>query len=334
MIISLKCIEEDKAGEKWKKRFNKSWPYYQKWFLSEGHTARTGYLSSVEALEEHMPELLPTYHNLCELAGGGDIASRYLSLYNPPPFMSGCTQVAWNKHPYSLIRNYDYNPKWFEGNLFKTNWLKPVIGMSDCNWGLLDGMNADGLAISLTFGGRKISGEGFGIPLVMRYVLETCKDVPEAVSTLLRLPVHMSYNVTILDKTGKYKTVYLTPDKGPHVDIEKVATNHQQDIEWFEYAEMTATRERKAYLDFLVDQQVHERDDLRQRFLMPPLYNKDIQRSFVTLYGMQYDLEALTATVFWPNKELVQSFENFTECRELVQIVKPGRGELTQYRLH
>ncbi len=38
----------------------------------------------------------------------------------------------------------------------------------------------------------------------------------------------MSYNVTVLDKTGNYKTVYLTPDKGPVVDNEKVATNHQQ----------------------------------------------------------------------------------------------------------
>ncbi len=229
MLVSLKCVEEDNLGPKWQKYFRKSWPYYKKWYLQEGYTARPGYLSCVEQLEEHMPEILPVYEAAVEHAGGGDLAARFLSLYNPPAFMSGCTQVAWDKPPYSLIRNYDYNPKWFEGVMFKTNWLKPVIGISDCNWGLLDGMNADGLAISLTFGGRKISGEGFGIPLIMRYVLETCRDVPQAVSTLLRLPSHMSYNVTLLDKTGKYKTVYLTPDKGPHVDIEKVATNHQQD---------------------------------------------------------------------------------------------------------
>jgi len=330
MLISLKSVSEDKPGEKWKKRFEKSWPFYRHWFLSEGHMARPGYLSCLEELEEHMPELIPTYEKICELAGGGDLAARYLSLYDPPPFMSGCTQVAWNKHPYSLIRNYDYNPKWFEGNLFKTNWLKPVIGMSDCNWGLLDGMNVDGLAISLTFGGRKITGHGFGIPLVMRYVLETCKDTPEAVSTLLRLPVHMSYNVTILDIKGNYKTVYLTPDKGPHVDIERVATNHQQDIEWLEYAELTATRERKHFLDHLVSDENLSRDDVKHKFLHPPLYNKDIQKSFVTLYGMMYDLEDLSATVFWPGKELKQSFDEFTECREMINISKPNLGELVR----
>jgi len=330
MLVALKCIEEDQAGEKWQKRFQKSWPYYKKWFLSEGHTARTGFLTSREMLEEHMPELLPTYERLCELAGGGDLASRYLSLYNPPPFMSGCSQIAWNKSPMSLIRNYDYNPKWFEGSLFKTNWLKPVIGMSDCNWGLLDGMNADGLAISLTFGGRKICGEGFGIPLIMRYVLETCRDTPQAVSTLLRLPVHMSYNVSIIDRSGKFKTVYLTPDKGPYVDAQQVATNHQQDIEWFEYAELTATRERKAFLDKLVADPLIDREEIKQKFLQAPLYNNEPQKSFATLYSMIYDLNELSATVFWPNRELKQSFNAFKECKEIVNVNKPKPGELVR----
>lgn len=327
MLISLKCVEEDQVGRKWEKYFKRSWPYYKKWYLQEGYTARPGYLSCLEQLEEHMPELLSTYEKVVKRAGNGDLAARFLSLYNPPAFMSGCTQVAWNKSPISLIRNYDYNPKWFEGVMYKTNWLKPVIGISDCNWGLLDGMNADGLAISLTFGGRKVSGDGFGIPLIMRYVLETCRDVPQAVSTLLRLPSHMSYNITVLDKSGKYKTVYLTPDKGPHVDVEKVATNHQQDIEWLEYAELTATKERKTFLDNLVNHDVIHRNQLRQRFLEPPLYNKDIQKNFVTLYGMQYDLEELSATVFWPDKEIKQSFDHFKEGRLFVNINKLGLGE-------
>ena len=330
MLISLNCVEEEKVGEKWQKLFEKSWPYYKKWYLSQGHLSRPGYLTCLEQLEEHMPELLPIYDQVCTVSGGGDVTSRFLSLYNPPPFMSGCTQIAWNKHPYSLIRNYDYNPKWFEGVLMKSNWLKPVIGMSDCNWGLLDGMNADGLAISLTFGGRKISGEGFGIPLVMRYVLETCKDVPEAVSTLLRLPVHMSYNVTILDKTGKFKTLYLTPDKGARIDIERVATNHQGDIEWLEYAELTATRERKAYLDHMVLDPQQTRDHISSKFLQAPLYNKDFDKSFCTLYSMQYDLEELSATVFWPNKSIKQSFDAFHECREVININKPNIGGIVR----
>lgn len=324
MLVSLKCIEEDKVGEKWRKLFEKFWPYYQKWYLSQGYLSRPGYLTCREKLEEHMPELIPVYEEVCLASGNSDLTSRYLSLYNPPPFMSGCTQVAWNKAPYSLIRNYDYNPKWFEGVLLKTNWLKPVIGMSDCNWGLLDGINADGLAISLTFGGRKISGEGFGIPLVMRYVLETCKNVSEAVTTLMRLPIHMSYNVTLLDQTGEFKTIYLTPDRGARVDYEQVATNHQGDIEWLEYAEMTATRERKAFLDTMVSDPYQSRDQISAKFLQAPLYNKNFDKSFCTLYSMQYDLEKKSATIFWPNKSIIQSFDSFNECKEVININKPG----------
>ena len=65
--------------------------------------------------------------------------------------------------------------------IWSTGWAgRRVIGMSDCLWGLLDGVNEDGLAISLAFGGRPVVGDGFGVPLVMRYVLQTCSTVDEA----------------------------------------------------------------------------------------------------------------------------------------------------------
>jgi predicted choloylglycine hydrolase len=50
---------------------------------------------------------------------------------------------------------------------------REVIAMGDGLWGVLDGINEDGLAVSLTFGGRRVLGDGFGIPLIMRYVMET-----------------------------------------------------------------------------------------------------------------------------------------------------------------
>ncbi len=177
MVLSLQCIKEENPGEKWQVLFNKAWPFYKKWFLSEGVLARKGYLTSAGMLQQYMPELVPVYQQLNMLAGGGDLEARFLSMYCPPPYMSGCSQMAWNFKEIFLIRNYDYSPALFEGALWNTNWLKPVIGISDCNWGLLDGINGDGLTASLTFGGRNIVGEGFGIPIVIRYVLETCATI-------------------------------------------------------------------------------------------------------------------------------------------------------------
>jgi predicted choloylglycine hydrolase len=94
-----------------------------------------------------------------------------------------------------------------------------VIGLSDCMWGLLDGINEDGLVVALSFGGRQEVGEGFGVPLVLRYVLETCTRTDEACAALARVPVHMSYNVTVVDRSGDFSTVFLVPGQEPATSV-------------------------------------------------------------------------------------------------------------------
>ena len=49
---------------------------------------------------------------------------------------------------------------------------------------------------------------------------------------LRRVPVHMSYNVTVLDRAGRWATVYLAPDRPARVTDRAVATNHQGEVEW------------------------------------------------------------------------------------------------------
>ncbi|HAJ19087.1 MAG TPA: hypothetical protein DCL95_03350, partial [Rhodospirillaceae bacterium] len=63
-------------------------------------------------------------------------------------------------------------------------------------WGVLDGVNEKGLAVSLTFGGRRAVGEGFGIPVILRNILEFCATVEDAAKVLAEVPTHMAYNVT------------------------------------------------------------------------------------------------------------------------------------------
>ena len=106
-----------------------------------------------------------------------------------------------------LVRNYDYAPSRFEGVVQSTAWGRHrVIGMSDCLWGLLDGMNDAGLAVSLTFGGRRVLGDGFGIPVVVRYLLETCATVAEARAALGHVPVNLAHNLTLVDGSGEAAT--------------------------------------------------------------------------------------------------------------------------------
>ncbi len=58
----------------------------------------------------------------------------------------------------------------------------------------------------------------------------------------------MGYNVTVVDKSGNYATVYMNPDRPAQVVYQAVATNHQHQVEWDEYAAFTHTIERKHVL--------------------------------------------------------------------------------------
>ena len=314
MILSLQCVSEASPGEKWQTLFQNSWPAYKEWFLTEGLISRKGYLTSATMLRRCMPEIYPLYEKLSELAGGGDIQARFLSMYCPPPYMAGCSQIAWNHGDLFLIRNYDYSPELFEGAMLYTNYLKPVIGLSDCCWGLLDGMNGDGLAASLAFGGRNICGEGFGIPLIMRYILETCTNTREASEKLAATPCHMSYNVTLLDATGNYATVFLAPDKPPVINHSAVGTNHQENVDWLYYEQLTATRERIKLLENYHSQGHETKETLTNKFLHPPLYCYNYQKNFGTLYTARYDICERELHLIWPDStKLVQSFANFSE---------------------
>ena len=228
----IEAISEARPGPKWQALFHHHWAAYRSWFLSDGPAARPLYLSSRKALATHMPELLQTYDLLVELAGGGDLASRFLSLYCPPAYLRGCSQAVWTGSPPILVRNYDYSPRLFEGTILRTEWNgRAVVGTGDCLWGLVDGINEDGLALSLSFGGRRAVGEGFGVPLLLRYALEFCRSTQEAVDALCRVPTHMSYNVTVLDGAGHYKTVFIAPDRTPVVKTLAMTTNHQDGVE-------------------------------------------------------------------------------------------------------
>ncbi len=291
----------------------------------EGLVARPGYTTCYANLEQYMPELLSTYNRLVELAGGGDLAARFLSLFSPPPYMSGCSQIVWQRERPTLIRNYDYSPYYFEGVVMYTHWLRPVIAMSDCNWGVLDGINDAGLCVSLTFGGSKSVGKGFGIPLILRYVLETATSAYEAVAILKKIPVHMAYNVTVLDAHGYHATVFLYPDREPIVTEYLIATNHQTVITWEAYAELTATKERLAFLESCLANPYETETSLLQKFFEPPLYNTRFEKGFGTLYTALYHPRDAMVKFLWKSKKVVQSFQNYEERCFTIDLY-PGRA--------
>jgi predicted choloylglycine hydrolase len=299
--LDFELITEERPGPRWKALFERLWPHHRGWYLSESLRDRPTYLECRRAIGRHMPEMLPVYAQLCELAGGNDLESRFLSLYCPPAYLTACSQAIWQGSPPVLVRNYDYSPRAFDAVLLRTKWLgRQVLGMSDCMSGLLDGINDAGLAVSLTFGGRRVVGDGFGVPAILRYVLETCETVKEATAVLKRVPCHMAYNVTVLDSAGDWATVYLGPDREALVSRAVVATNHQERVEWATHAAATGSVERERFLLNELARGRPTREDFIAAFLKPPVYSLAFDRGFGTLYTAVYSVHDRALELRWP----------------------------------
>jgi predicted choloylglycine hydrolase len=306
--LTFTAVREDTPGAGFAARFEASWPVLREWFLRDGDAARPSYAVARERLEAHMPELVPAWRAMVDLAGGGDLAARMLALYDPPPLMAGCSQAVVGG---ALVRNYDYHPGKLEGTVLRSELTgRAVLGSSDCLWGLLDGINADGLAVALAFGGRRVLGDGFGITIVVRYLLETCATVAEAEAALARLPVHAPYNLTLADAGGTAATVFVGPDRAARATRPPVATNHQEAVEWEDYGHATRTVERHAALCALLDSGVEE---AAAAFLAPPLYATDFWRGFGTLYTAVYRPVERTLSYHWPGERWSLPLHGFTE---------------------
>lgn len=314
----FRWVQEERPGAVWAEEFVRTWPSYREWFLQEGDDARPDLASCRAALERHMPELVPIWERLAELTGGDEVAARMLSLYRPTPYLTGCSQAVWMRDEPFLVRNYDYHPSSFEGTVLHGAWSGvPNMASIDCLWGVLDGINAHGLVVSLAFGGRRQVGDGFGIPLILRYALETCRTSAEAAAVLQRVPSHMSYNVSLLDAAGEYAVVAVAPDRPTSIAREQVATNHQRAVEWTRHDQFTRSAERERYLEELVADPELTADQFVARFLRPPLYNTRYARAFGTLYTAAYHPGTGRARYLWPGRRIEQSLDAF-EPQELV----------------
>ena len=243
-----------------------------------------------------MPELVPV---LDRLAGQLDRpeAEAFLTHAALRPFSPSCTQIGQNG---TLLRNYDLPPDQCEGTIVPSCFLRPVIGMQDVLWGLLDGMNDAGLAVSL--GGRSVYGPGFAILLVVRYLLETCDTVDEAVGRLRFLPVAVPQNLTLVDPM-KAVTVFVGPDMPPTVAPDACAASHQHLPVTDEQERALRTQERlRAIRAACADVAA---------MLKPPLYRSVDEQGSRTLYTARYRPGEGRVTYYWPGESWQQSFGDF-----------------------
>jgi predicted choloylglycine hydrolase len=263
-----------------------------------------GEAAARELFATHMPELVPVLDGLAaELDRPG--AAGVLTQAALKPFFSGCSMAS---APGALVRNYDFDPEHCERTVVASRFLRPVIGMGDFLWGLLDGVNDAGLAVALSFGGRFVHGRGMSILLVVRYLLETCASVDEAWRVVAGMPVSTSQNLILVDRE-QAAVVHLGPDrKAARVD-EGCVTNHQDAPVPADQEAWGATGRRLAALRAMPDPSA---DELVAAMLRPPLYQTRYAEGMGTVYTADYRPAQGRVTYAWPAHRHEQSFERFT----------------------
>jgi predicted choloylglycine hydrolase len=93
----------------------------------------------------------------------------------------------------------------------------------------------------------------------------------------------------------------------------RLATNHQEQVEWHEHAIATGSVDRAHFLALRLDDRLETAERFSSRFLEPPLYSRRFDHGWGTLYTAVYDPRNLTASYRWPGYETQQSFSDYVE---------------------
>lgn len=147
----------------------------------------------------------------------------------------GCTCVCFRQgEDIIFARNHDMFSvfkKTTESALIRPDEGYAFLGQGDALIGKEDGVNEHGLAVGMTYVTTKYKKPGLNFLFLVRFLLEKCANVAEALRALKALPIATSQNIVLADREGDMAVVECCseemqirrPEKDQHF---LVATNH------------------------------------------------------------------------------------------------------------
>ncbi len=306
MLKAFVAVREDQPGEAWLADFAAGRAEAERWYRGRGRGSPAPAADCRDALRRHMPELLPHYDRACQMLGDDEFAHRVISHWRPPATAHGCTHAIWlGAGGPAMVRNYDYLLDLVSPGIVSSRWSDhDIIAKAQRPWGgCLDGMNRHGLVASLAAGGSLAQGEGFSVILMVRYVLETCRCVEDAIAALRRIPIAASQNVVLLDGSGDHATLYLGPDREPAVVRRQTCANQQ------ERSGSTGSARRLAAAEASLDAPGMTLPGLVSSFLESPLHSRRVASP--TVYTAVYRPAERSVDYVWPGKVWRQALGSF-----------------------
>jgi hypothetical protein len=161
----MRAFAEDEPGDRIAERLAAPWPAFRRvvarWREHPPH-GRAGQGGARGAHARTRSDLAAADSHAWRRPRGG----RGAALWNPPPFLTGCSQAAVLPGGSTLVRNYGLGlPAVRRGGRPGTAYAgRRVIGMLECLWGLLDGVNDAGLRSLAHLRGATASRRGLRHP--------------------------------------------------------------------------------------------------------------------------------------------------------------------------
>lgn len=169
--------------------------------------------------EEHYPEILEEIRGIadgqrCDVS---ILQAVLFSMYAMPPGCR-CSCFAFSEGGEIILgRNSDFLTELEKQNLNVicrlTDGAFFFTGNTTAFVEMEDGVNEHGLAVGLTSVWPLRPGPGLNAGLLVRYLLEKCRTVSEALSALRRLPAASAHTLTLADASGEIALAECTPER-------------------------------------------------------------------------------------------------------------------------
>lgn len=169
-------------------------------------------LACEEHYKIHYPEILQEIKGLADgqEAEYEKILAVLLSMYCIMPDQK-CTNICFEgEDGVYLGRNSDFLAvieKYTMNCIYKLDGCYAFSANTTAFIEMEDGMNEHGLAVGLTSIYPTVMEPGFNVGMIIRYLLEKCKTVEEALICLKELPIASSQTMALADATGAYVIV-------------------------------------------------------------------------------------------------------------------------------